>query len=349
MRAPGEAPGMYGLEAAMDELAEACGIDPVELRVRNDPERDPDTGLPWSGRHLVECLRRGADRFGWQRRGAPGSRREGDWLVGLGVASSTYPAYLMKGSGAAIGYDGNGHYSVRIGAADIGTGNWTVLSQVAADALAVPFECVHVEIGDTALPMATTEGGSAGLASHGSAIVAAARAFRDEHGVDPVEGATAQASSEGNPDQGEYALHSYGAQFVEVRVNVDTGEIRVPRMVGVFDCGRIVNPRTARSQFIGGMVWGLSMALHEHSVVDHRFGHVVNHDLAEYHVPVNADIGEIDVSWLDGDDRHASPMGSRGIGEIGITGTAAAVTSAVYNATGRRIRDLPVTPDKLVV
>jgi xanthine dehydrogenase YagR molybdenum-binding subunit len=348
MRAPGEAPGMYGLEAAMDELAEACGVDPVELRIRNDPDRDPETGLPWSGRHLVECLRLGAARFGWSGRGAPGSRRDGEWLVGLGVASSTYPAYLMKGSAASISYGGDGHYSVRIGAADIGTGNWTVLTQVAADALRLPLERVHVEIGDTDLPMATTEGGSAGLASHGSAIVAAAKAFREEHGDSPAEGATTQASSEGQPGDGEYALHSYGAQFVEVRVNADTGEIRVPRMVGVFSCGRIVNPRTARSQFIGGMVWGMSMALHEHSVVDHRFGHVVNHDLAEYHVPVHADIGDIDVSWLDEEDRHASPMGSKGIGEIGITGTAAAVTSAVHNATGRRIRDLPVTPDKLL-
>jgi xanthine dehydrogenase YagR molybdenum-binding subunit len=348
MRAPGEAPGMFGLEAAMDELAEACGVDPVELRIRNDPDRDPETGLPWSGRHLVECLRLGAARFGWSGRGAPGSRRDGEWLVGLGVASSTYPAYLMKGSAASISYGGDGHYSVRIGAADIGTGNWTVLTQVAADALRLPLERVHVEIGDTDLPMATTEGGSAGLASHGSAIVAAAKAFREEHGDSPAEGATTQASSEGQPGDGEYALHSYGAQFVEVRVNADTGEIRVPRMVGVFSCGRIVNPRTARSQFIGGMVWGMSMALHEHSVVDHRFGHVVNHDLAEYHVPVHADIGDIDVSWLDEEDRHASPMGSKGIGEIGITGTAAAVTSAVHNATGLRIRDLPVTPDKLL-
>ncbi len=348
MRAPGEAPGMFGLESAMDELAEAVGIDPVELRVRNDPERDPETGLPWSSRHLVECLREGAARFGWDGRGLPGSRREGDWLVGTGVASSTYPAYLMPGNTASVGYGGHGHYAVRIGAADIGTGAWTALTQVAADALQLPFDCVHLEIGDTDLPRATVEGGSAGLGSHGAAIIAAARAFREEHGHDPADGAYTEATTEANPDAAKYALHSYGAQFVEARVNVDTGEVRVPRMVGVFSCGRIVNPRTARSQFIGGMVWGLSMALHEQSVMDHRLGHVVTHDLADYHIPSHADIGDIDVSWLDEEDLHASPLGTKGIGEIGIVGSAAAVANAVHNATGIRVRDLPITPDRLL-
>ena len=178
MRAPGEAPGMFGLESAMDELAEAVGLDPVELRVRNEPEPDPETGLPWSSRHLVECLHAGAARFGWDLRGAPGARREGDWLVGLGMASSTYPAYLMPGNTASVAYGGHGHYSVRIGAADIGTGSWTALTQIAADALGMPFDHVHLEIGDTMLPKATVEGGSAGLASHGSAILLAGRRFR---------------------------------------------------------------------------------------------------------------------------------------------------------------------------
>jgi xanthine dehydrogenase YagR molybdenum-binding subunit len=347
MRAPGEAPGMFGLEAAMDELAEAAGLDPVELRVRNDPASDPETGLPWSSRHLVECLREGAARFGWDLRGAPGSRREGDWLVGLGMASSTYPAFVMPGNTASVSYGGHGHYSVRIGAADIGTGSWTALTQIAADALGMPFDHVHLEIGDTLLPRATVEGGSAGLASHGSAVLLAAQRFRAEHGVAPEAGATTEATTE-PPGEQEYATHSYGAQFVEARVNVDTGEVRVPRMVGVFSCGRIVNPRTARSQLIGGMVWGLSMALHEKSVVDHALGHVVTRDLAEYHVPSHADIGDIDVTWLDEEDPHANALGAKGIGEIGITGTAAAVTSAIYNATGIRVRDLPVTPDRLL-
>jgi xanthine dehydrogenase YagR molybdenum-binding subunit len=266
----------------------------------------------------------------------------------MGVASSTYPGFTFPGNRAAISYGGDGHYAVRIGAADIGTGNWTVLTQVAADALRVPYENVHLEIGDSHLPMATVEGGSSALASHGSTIVEAARRFREEHGETPAAGATTESSMADNPDAGKYATHSYGAQFVEVRVDADTGEVRVPRMVGVFSCGRIVNPRTARSQFIGGMVWGLSMALHEHSVMDHRIGQVMNHDLAEYHIPVNADVPDIDVSWLDIPDPHANALGAKGIGEIGITGTAAAVASAVYNATGLRVRDLPITPDKLV-
>jgi len=348
MRAPGEAPGMFGLEAAMDELAEACGIDPVELRIRNDPPTDPETGKPWSGRHLVECLRTGAERFGWSRRGAPGSRRDGDWLVGMGVAASTYPGYVMPGSAARVRHDGQGRYSVHIGAADIGTGSWTALTQVAADGLGLPLDRVHLEIGDTDLPMATTEGGSSGMASHGSAVLEACRRFRLEHGEDPEPGAATESTAADHPEADEYSPHSYGAQFVEVRVDGDTGEVRVPRMVGVFSCGRIVNPRTARSQFMGGMVWGLSMALFEASEVDHRFGHVMNHDLADYHVPSHADVVDIDVSWLDEQDYRLDPLGVRGIGEIGITGTAAAVTSAVYNATGVRVRDLPVTPDTLV-
>ena len=348
MRAPGEAPGMFGLESAMDELAIACGLDPVELRIRNEPESDPETGLPWSSRHLVECLRRGAERFGWSQRGLPGARRDGDWLVGMGVAASTYPGSMIPGSVAEISYGGLGHYSVRIGAADIGTGNWTVLSQVAADALGVPIGEVHVEIGDTALPMATVEGGSTGLVSHGSAVLEAARVFREEHGYSPAAGATSRGTAAKHPDADNYSPHSFGAQFVEVRVDADTCEVRVPRLVGVFSAGRIVNPRTARSQLMGGMVWGLSMALHEHSVMDHSLGLVVNHDLAEYHIPSHADIVDIDVSWLDEEDLHANALGAKGIGEIGITGTAAAIANAVHNATGIRVRDLPITPDRLV-
>jgi xanthine dehydrogenase YagR molybdenum-binding subunit len=349
MRAPGEAPGSFGLESAMDELADACGIDPVELRVRNEPEKDPETGRPWSSRHLVDCLRLGADRFGWSSRREPGARREGDWLVGLGVAAATYPGFTMPGSAASVTYRGEGCYDVRIGAADIGTGTWTTLAQIAADALRCPFECIHLEIGDTALPMATVEGGSSGVSSWGSTVVAAARAFRDEHGTEPAVGDTTTASAPAEPpDAARYAVHSFGAHFVEARVDVDTGEVRVPRMLGVFSCGRIVNPRTARSQFIGGMTFGLSMALHERSVVDHRLGHIATRDLVDYHVPVNADIGELDVVWLDEQDEHANPMGTKGIGEIGIVGAAAAVANAVHNATGIRVRELPITPDRLL-
>jgi xanthine dehydrogenase YagR molybdenum-binding subunit len=349
MRAPGEAPGSFGLESAMDELADACGIDPVELRVRNEPARDPETGRPWSSRHLVECLRLGAERFGWSARKAPGARREGDRLVGLGVAAATYPGFTMPGSAASVTYRGEGRYDVRIGAADIGTGTWTTLAQIAADALRCSYDRVHLEIGDTALPTATVEGGSSGMSSWGSTVVAAAEAFRQQHGTEPAVGDTTTASAPASPPDAErYAVHSFGAHFVEARVDVDTGEVRVPRMLGVFSCGRIVNPRTARSQLIGGMTFGLSMALHEKSVLDHRLGHVVTRDLVDYHVPVNADVGELDVVWLDEQDEHANPMGTKGIGEIGIVGAAAAVANAVHNATGIRVRDLPITPDRLL-
>lgn len=349
MRAPGETPGMFGGEVAMDELAAACRLDPIELRVRNEPPTDPESGHPWSHRDLVGCLREGARRFGWERRDpAPATHRREGWLVGLGVASSTYPVYSMPGSRATIRYGRDGRYAVRIGAADIGTGTWTTLAQIAADALDCPPDAIRLEIGDTALPMAIVEGGSMGIHCWGSAIVAAARAFRDRHGTRPSPGAEATADMPEDPDAETFARHSFGAQFAEVRVNVDTGEIRVPRMLGVFSVGRIINPRTARSQLIGGMTMGLSMALHEASVVDPRFGHVVNHDFAGYHVATHADAADIDAVWLDEHDDHTNPMGSRGIGEIGIVGAAAAIANAAYNATGIRVRDLPLTPDKFL-
>ena len=349
MRAPGETPGMYAGEAAMDELAVACGLDPIELRIRNEPDLDPELGRPWSGRHLVACLREGARRFGWDRRDpAPGARRRDGWLIGMGVASSTYPYYAMPGSAATIRYGSDQKYVVRIGAVDIGTGTRTALSQIAADALDCPLAAIRLEIADTSLPRATVEGGSAGISSWGSTIVAAARAFRGQHGADPGDGAEIGAEMPENPDAERFAIHSFGAQFAEVHVHADTGEIRVPRMLGVFSVGRIINPRTARSQLIGGMTMGLSMALHEESILDPRFGHVVNHDFAGYHIAANADVIDIEAVWLDEFDPNSNPMGSRGIGEIGIVGAAAAIANAAYNATGRRVRDLPLTPDKFL-
>ncbi|HJU20786.1 MAG TPA: xanthine dehydrogenase family protein molybdopterin-binding subunit [Stellaceae bacterium] len=349
MRAPGETPGVFALEAAMDELAVACGLDPITLRVRNEPGVDPESGKPWSGRRLIDCLREGARRFGWDRRDpTPAVRRRNGWLVGTGVASSTYPYYALPGSTAAIRYSREQRYVVRIGAVDIGTGTRTALTQIAADALNCPLEAVRLEVADTDLPMASVEGGSSGITSWGSAIVAAARAFRDQHGPAPAMGAEIAAEMPENPDAKRFALHSFGAQFAEVHVHADTGEIRVPRMLGVFSVGRIINPRTARSQFIGGMTMGLSMALHEASVMDPRFGHVVNHDFAGYHIAANADVGDLDAIWLDEHDSHANPMGSRGIGEIGIVGAAAAIANAAYHATGVRARELPLTADKFL-
>jgi xanthine dehydrogenase YagR molybdenum-binding subunit len=347
MRAPGYAPGSFGLEVAMDELADACGLDPIELRRLNEPEVDPETGNPWADRRLLECLDEGARLFGWAGRGAAGGRRDGEWLVGSGVASSAYPYMAPTGSAATVSFDGVS-YAVRIGAADIGTGTWTVLTQVAADALECPVESVRMEIGDTDLPQATVAGDSAGLSAWGSTVVAAARAFRDEHGDAPRPGVEARAETPENPDTEKFTVYSFGAQFVEVRVHQDTGEVRVPRMLGVFSTGRIINPRTARSQLVGGMTMGLSMALHEQTVIDHRLGHLVTHDLADYHIAAHADVVDLEATWLDGVDAHASSMGSRGLGEIGITGAAAAVANGAAHATGIRVRDLPLTPEKFL-
>jgi xanthine dehydrogenase YagR molybdenum-binding subunit len=354
MRAPGEATGMFALESAMDELAIACGLDPVELRIRNEPEVHPESGLPFSSRNLVACLREGARRFGWEPRDpTPRTRRDRGWLVGRGVASSLYPTGRLPGNAATIRVGPDGRYAVLIGAADIGTGTWTTLTQIAADALVVPVEDVELQIGETALPLASTAGFSSGTNCWGTTIFAAAGKLRatlesDHGGTVPAEGLEVTADMPDNPDTARYAMYSFGAQFAEVRVNEETGELRVARLLGVFDAGRVINPKTARSQLIGGMTQGLSMALHEHSVLDAQFGHVVNQDFAEYHVASNADVGSIEAHWLDEHDSHTNPMGSKGIGEVCIVGTAAAIANAVHHATGIRVRDLPITLDKLL-
>jgi xanthine dehydrogenase YagR molybdenum-binding subunit len=347
MRAPGECPGMFGPEVALDELAEQLGIDPVELRIRNEPDVDPGSGRPFSSRNLVACLREGARRFQWDRRDPrPGLRRVGSQLVGTGVASSVYPTMQLP-STAVVRREG-GRYVGELAAADLGTGAWTVLAQVLADALDVPVDDVEVRIGDTDLPDASLAGGSSGTASWGSALVEAAHAFRDKFGDDPDDGDEIKASAAPDRAAKAYRMAAFGAQFAEVAVHVDTGEIRVPRLYGVFAAGRILNPRLARSQFLGGMTMGLSMALHEQSVVDPRFGHVVNHDLAEYHIATCADVADVAAYWVDEDDPHVNALGSKGIGEIGIVGTAAAVANALWHATGVRVRDLPLTLDKVL-
>jgi len=364
LRGPGEAPGMFALESAMDEMALACSIDPIEFRIRNEPSVDPESGLSFSSRHLVRCLQEGARRFGWKGRSLiPRSRRENGWLVGVGVASSTYPTYLIPGNSATIRATPDGRYRVLIAASDIGTGAWTALTQIAADALETGVEDIELQIGDSALPMAFMAGGSAGTASWGAAIIEAARALRErldsEHGglvprdgvevtSDPMKMADHAGPLPGSPFKEKYAMHAFGAQFAEVRVHADTGEVRVPRLLGMFDVGRMINPKLGRSQLLGGMTWGLSMALHEHGVRDPRFGHVVNNDFAGYHIATNADVGSIDVHWLDEEDAFSNPMGSKGIGELGIVGTAAAIANAVYHATGIRVRDLPITLDTLL-
>ncbi|MGV0746247.1 xanthine dehydrogenase family protein molybdopterin-binding subunit [Mycolicibacterium sp. XJ870] len=349
MRAPGECPGTFAAEVAMDELAVACNVDPIELRIRNEPDVDPESGKPWSGRHLVECLKVGAERFGWAPRDPqPTPRGTGEWLTGTGVAAATYPGMAMPGNSARVSYAAEGRYTVQIGAADIGTGTWTTLTQIAADALGCDLGAVDLQIGDTDLPPASVAGGSSGITSWGSAIVAAARQFRRDHGDRPAVGATTAAEAPENPDADKFTVQSFGAHFVEAHVNRDTAEIRIPRMLGVFSVGRAINARTLRSQLIGGMTMGLSMALHEESVRDPRFGHVVTQDLATYHISAHADVADIDAMWLDEVDEHFNPMGSRGAGEIGIVGAAAAVVNAVYHATGVRVRELPVTLDKVL-
>jgi xanthine dehydrogenase YagR molybdenum-binding subunit len=348
MRAPGTCPGMFGLEVAMDELAVACAVDPIALRVRNEPEVDPETGQPHASRYLRECLQLGAERFGWGPRDpAPRARLQQDWWSGTGVASATHPDWYEPDNAARICLDADGTYIVQIAAAEIGTGSWTALTQIAAEALGCPVQCVRMEIGDSSLPHATNAGGSAGTRSWGAAIAAAAVAFRDQHGVDPGPGAETEAQAPGLNDD-RLSRHSFGAQFAEVRVNADTGEIRVSRMLGVFSVGRVINPVTARSQFIGGMTMGVGMALHEHGVMDPRFGTIVNHDFADYHIPTCADIEDIDAIWLEEPEAPPGVPDARGLGEIGIVGAAAAIANAAYHATGVRVRNLPLTPDTLL-
>jgi xanthine dehydrogenase YagR molybdenum-binding subunit len=341
---------MYALESAIDELAAACGADPVELRIRNEPEVDPESGNAWSSRNVVACLEQGADRFGWYPRDpTPGVRREGRWLTGTGVATSVFPAFRRPSSATARA-DSDGTFTVRIGAADIGTGARTVLTQIAADELGVALEQVTVEIGDSKLPFAFVAGGSGGTASWGSAVVLACRELRErlENGEGPPLEVAADTTAEIEGQRQDLARYAFGAQFAEARVDVDTGEVRIPRMLGAFAAGKIINPRTARSQFIGGMTWGLSMALHEESLIDREFGDYLNHDFAQYHVAACADVRDIDAFWVQEDDTELNPMGAKGIGEVGNVGSAAAIANAVYHATGKRIRDLPITPAKLV-
>ncbi|MGW3560706.1 xanthine dehydrogenase family protein molybdopterin-binding subunit [Streptomyces sp. NPDC000963] len=353
MRAPGEASGMYALESAMDELAGAVGVDPVELRLRNEPDAEPDSGKPFSSRGLADCLREGARRFGWEGRDPrPGARRDGDLLWGTGVASATYPVLLSPCKASAhAGPDGR--YTVRVDATDIGTGARTVLAQIAAEALGVPLDAVRVELGSSVLPDAPVAGGSSGTGSWGWAVHKACTALRetlaDRSGALPSEGVTAEADTEEETGgDSPYARHAFGAHFAEVRVDTVTGEVRVSRLLGVYAAGRILNSRTARSQFIGGMTMGLGMALTEHSTMDAAFGDYTERDLASYHVPACADVPAIQAHWVDEHDPHLNPMGSKGIGEIGIVGTAAAIANAVHHATGVRLRDLPLTPDRLL-
>jgi xanthine dehydrogenase YagR molybdenum-binding subunit len=352
MRAPGEAPGSFALESAFDELAEKLGVDPIELRLRNEPERGPASGLPFAGRNLSACFREGARRFGWADRDPrPGVRRDGRWLLGTGTAAASFAAGAGP-STAAVTAEADGTFTVRINAADIGTGARTALTLVAADALDVTPDRVRVRIGDSDLGPAMIAGGSMGTRSWSWAINLAAAELRERltpGGTVPPEGITVRSDTTaalGALAQKE--RHSYGAQFAEVAVDPATGEVRVRRMLGVFAAGRIVNPLTARGQFTGGMIWGISMALHEEAVRDRATGGHYGADLAAYHVAAHADVPAVEAHWVEDHDPD-DPVGIKGIGEVGIVGAAAAVANAVWHATGVRHRHLPIRPDRVLL
>lgn len=346
-RAPGEASGTFALESALDELASAVDLDPIELRLRNYAEVDPEEGKPYSSKRLRECYALGAERIGWHERSrAPRSMRSGRMLVGLGMASATYPAFRWPAS-AVVRMESDGSVLVRTGTQDLGTGTYTVCAQVAAEVFQMPIERVRVELGDTDLPPAPLSAGSQTAASVGTAVFEAATTLRTrlEHG----ERAPLETRADAKPSEnGAYATHSFGAQFARVEVDPALGEVRVRAMIGAFAAGRILNRKTARSQYLGGMVWGIGMALHEITRYDERTARIMNANLGEYVVPVNADVDEMEAYIVEEEDPHVNPIGVKGIGEIGITGAAAAIANAVYHATGIRIRDLPITCDKLL-
>jgi xanthine dehydrogenase YagR molybdenum-binding subunit len=361
MRAPGEVSGIFALESGMDELSVALNIDPVELRLRNEPDQDEFKKLPFSSRSTRECYRVAAERFGWSRRSpAPRSMRDGRWLIGWGMASATYPMnYAPASALARLLPDGTAE--VMSAASDMGPGTRTSMTQVAAETLGLPIERVKFILGDTRLPRAPVHGGSLTMASVGSAVQAACRKAREEAlargGANDLAdamrriGQPVEASADVKPgdESQRFSMHAFGAVFVEVAVDPDLGETRVRRSVGAYAAGRIVNPKMTRSQCIGGMIGGIGMALMEHSVVDARNGRVPNANFAEYAVPVHADAPPLmDVIFVDEHDPHVNPLGVKGVGEIAMVGVAPAITNAIFHATGKRIRDLPVTPDKLL-
>ncbi|RUT34564.1 xanthine dehydrogenase family protein molybdopterin-binding subunit [Arsenicitalea aurantiaca] len=375
MRAPGEAVGMLALEGAMDELAEALDIDPVELRKRNLPPRHPMDDLPFSSRSLAECLDHGASAFGWaDRNPRPANRREGEWWIGQGMAAAARSNMLITSS-ARVTLGTDSRALIETDMTDIGTGTYTILAQIAAEMLGLPVEAIDVHLGDTAFPAAAGSGGSFGAASAGTSVYLACKRLREtlaeRIGATPeelvlsegmarrgnaakpfselvTEPLVATATVEPGKTEENFVQAAFGAHFAEVGVHVHTGEIRVRRMHGTFAAGRILNEKTARSQCIGGMVFGIGTALTEELVHDTRLGTIVNHDLAEYHLPVHADVPRIDVVFLEERDHAANPLLAKGIGELGISGAGAAIANAVYNACGMRVRDFPLTLDKLI-
>jgi len=360
MRAPGVASGVFALECAMDELSLALAMDPLELRLRNYAERDPKDDRPWSSKELRACYHAGAERFGWSARSTvPGSMRDGARLIGYGMATAVYPAFRSGASAEATVF-ADGSAVVRSAASDMGPGTYTSMTQVAADALQLPLERVRFELGDSAMPNAPVHGGSITMASVGCAVQAACESVRSklglanggsyaealrDHGVDRM---AATVEVEPGDESERFSSHAFGAVFAEVSVDPDLGLVRVVRVVGAYDAGRIVNPVTARSQCLGGIVGGIGMALLEHADWDPRFGRVMNANLAEYLVPVNADVADVDVIFVPGDDRRFNPLGAKGLAEVGLCGVAPAIANAVHHATGVRVRRLPIRLEALL-
>jgi xanthine dehydrogenase YagR molybdenum-binding subunit len=352
-RGPGESTGSLAFESAMDELSYALQMDPIELRLRNYSENHPDSGKPYSSKHLRECYRLGAERFGWgQRDPRVRSMRNGGMLVGMGMATASRNCE-RSGASVRICMTRDGRVVVQCGTIEQGAGSPTVFTQLAAEILDIPFDRVTFEFGDTNLPDAPLAAGSQTAASVGSAVVIAAQHLRDRlaaaNGNVPPEGIDLTVRAEPGDEEERYAIQAFGAQFAQVEVDPDLGIVRVTRFVGAFEAGRILNEKTARSQFLGGIVWGISMALFEKTRYDVRTGRIMNANLAEYLVPTNADIPNVEIAIVDGDDPHANEAHVKGIGEVGITGAAAAVANAVYHASGIRVRDMPITPEKLLV
>jgi len=389
MRAPGAATGVYALECAMDELAVALKIDPLELRIRNYSDRDQNDDLPYTSKQLRECYRQGAEAFGWSRRNAePRSMRDGSELVGWGMATGVWEALQMK-TAARIVLSANGHAEIACATSDIGTGTYTIMAQVAADMLGLPIDDISIKLGDSTLPQSPVEGGSWMAASVSHAIANAADAVRKEllrlakkapdsplagTKLDDITLADGKIASKRDPNRAvsitdamrnsgvdrieqerfsdfkedsKHARNTHSAVFAEVKIDEQLGVIRVTRVVSAVAAGRILNTRTAHSQIMGGVVWGIGMALHEETLIDHHFGRIMNANIGEYHMPVNADVHDIKVIFVDEPDDIVNPLGIKGVGEIGIVGVAAAIANAVYHATGKRIRDLPITLDKL--
>jgi xanthine dehydrogenase YagR molybdenum-binding subunit len=392
MRAPGAAWGVYALECAMDELAAQLRIDPVELRLKNYADKDQDGNKPFSSKELRACYQKGAERFGWaQRRPEPRSMRAGKQLIGWGMATGVWETFrVVAAAKAVLGADGK--LMVSSATADIGTGTYTIMTQIAAEQLGLPIENVTFQLGDSSLPMAPVEGGSFTAATVGPAVktvcekvrkrafklarrvpgspLAAAdleditfadgyiRLTRDpsravsiveamrQRGIDAIEERTFALPNLWK--QRKYSRYAHSAVFAEVKVDEDLGKIEVTRVVSAIAAGRILNPKTARSQILGGIVWGIGMALEEESVLDHTFGRFMTHNLADYHVPVNADVHDLEVIFVEEHDEVVNPLGVKGVGELGIVGVAAAIANAVFHATGKRVRDLPITLDKLL-